>query len=276
MLLVVISPNMTAVDNLKLECRKEIVITLLVIIALGASVNFLIFGFANVISFSDYRNYLLFPSLFTVFFISIYWYKKNKKLAKTLAVGLLIGLIATAALEAIRIPNVYIHWIPHDDMIALPGKLLLDTNIKSSDLMMQDAKIIPQTKENENLHESEHDTMHDKANMDHSMQSTIPELVAGGLYHFWNGATMAAVYALIVGKGRWYFGLIWGFIVHIGMMLAPWMLAMVGPFGINYDSGYTIFTASLFAHLAYGIVIGVLAKKYLNEKSPLLALLGRR
>jgi hypothetical protein len=60
------------------------------------------------------------------------------------------------------------------------------------------------------------------------------------------------------------------------MMLAPWMLAMVGPFGINYGSGYTIFTASLLAHLAYGIVIGILAKRYIDKEGPLLALFERR
>jgi len=57
--------------------------------------------------------------------------------------------------------------------------------------------------------------------MKDSMKESPLELVVGGLYHYWNGATMAAVYTLVMGKGRWYYGLVWGFIIHIGMMLAP-------------------------------------------------------
>ncbi len=268
---------MKSIDHQQMKYKKEIGLAVLVIISLGASVNFLIFGFANIISFSDYRNYLLLPSLFVVFFISIYWSKKNKKFAKTLLVGLLIGAIATISLEAIRIPSIYVQWIPHDDMIALPGRLLLmPVDMKNFDSMMD---------QNDEMHDSEsthsqqtagktHQSDH-MAKEDHSIVSTS-ELVAGGLYHFWNGATMAAVYTLIVGKGRWYFALIWGIIIHIGMMLAPWMLTMVGPFGINYGSGYTIFTASLLAHIAYGIVIGILAKKYIDEKGSLLVLFERK
>lgn len=276
---------MTLTGHLRFEYKKEIGLTILIIISLGASVNFLIFGFADLVSFSDYRNYLLLPSLFIVLFISIYWYKKNKKLVKTLATGLLIGLIATVALEAIRIPSVYVQWIPHDDMIAMPGKLLLVSSVKGSDLMMnphQETKMTDtktthqQTKENENPYKSEHDNVGDKTSTNNSAQPTTPELVAGGLYHFWNGATMAAVYTLVIGKRRWYFGLIWGFIIHIGMMLAPWMLATGGPFGANYGMGYTIFTASLFAHLAYGAILGILAQRFIQEKSSLLELIRHR
>jgi hypothetical protein len=112
--------------------------------------------------------------------------------------------------------------------------------------------------------------------MSDSMQPSPFEFVIGGLYHFWNGATMAAVYTLVVGKGRWYYGLVWGFIIHIGMMLAPWMIPMVGPFGINYGQGYTIFVASLLAHLAYGAVLGILAQRFVKDKESLLNIVRSR
>jgi len=59
-------------------------------------------------------------------FVAIYGYKKNKRLTNRLVTGLWIGIIATLALEAIRITSIYVHWIPHD-MIALPGKLLTNS-----------------------------------------------------------------------------------------------------------------------------------------------------
>jgi hypothetical protein len=111
-------------------------------------------------------------------------------------------------------------------------------------------------------HQNGHQTM-----MSDNMQTSPLELVTGGLYHFWNGATMAAVYTLVIGRGRWYYGLVWGFIIHMGMMLAPWMIPMVGPFGINYGQGYTIFVASLLAHLAYGAVLGILAHRFKDKES---------
>src|SRR5712691_10617807 len=107
-----------------LKHNRELVLTILAIVAAGASVNFFILGTAGLIPFSEYRNYILIPSLFIILFIAIYGYKKNKRLANRLVTGLWIGIIATLALEAIRIPSIYVHWIPHDDMIALPGKLL--------------------------------------------------------------------------------------------------------------------------------------------------------
>jgi hypothetical protein len=38
--------------------------------------------------------------------------------------------------------------------------------------------------------------------MSDNMQTSPLEFVTGGLYHFWNGATMAAVYTLVIGRGR--------------------------------------------------------------------------
>jgi len=281
--------------------RADLGLTIIAIIAAGASVNFFILGTAGAVPFLEYRNYVLIPSFFVILFIAVYAYKRNRRLANRLARGLLIGLVATLALEAVRIPSISAHWIPHDDMIAFPGMLLTKTptatEFKSmmgghSDSMTPSAKpdkMESSEKVNEHGNDSMHDHMTDSTGsstnnqphtdsmmhdsmMQDSMQPSATVLVVGGLYHFWNGATMGAVYTLVMGKGRWWYGLIWGFIIHIGMMLAPWMLPMVGPFGINYGTGYTIFTASLFAHLAYGFVIGILAQRFVQEKNSLISL----
>jgi len=330
-------------DRPQLSRSRELGLTILAIVAAGASVNFFIVGTAGLIPFSEYRNYVLIPSFFIILFVAIYGYKKNKRLANRLVTGLWIGIIATLALEAIRIPSIYIQWIPHDDMIALPGKLLtnppsidnfnamimsdtygqgknmmkmasatdsMKTNTLSNRLedtpkhtelngmndnlmtdsstnpnskiinnQQQSAKLTAQSENNKpnmtganNVHQNDRYSMM----MGDTMQASPFEFLIGGLYHFWNGATMAAVYTLVIGKGRWYYGLLWGFIIHIGMMLAPWMIPMVGPFGINYGPGYTIFVASLLAHLAYGAVLGILAQRFVKDKESLLNIVRSR
>lgn len=232
--------------------KGEFSLTILAIIAAGASVNFFIFGAAGIIPFSAYRDFILFPSIAILAIIGIYAAVKNKRLANRLSSGLWIGAVATLALEAIRIPGyAVLHWLPGDDMIMMPGMFLTGMAPTLMDLM--------------NIMMS-----------GQAMQPPSDVMISGALYHFWNGATMGAIYTLIMGKGRWYYGVIWGFVINIGMMLAPWLVMMMGPFGINYLDGYNIFTIALVAHLAYGFVIGILAQRFVKEKGSLLFLLRQR
>lgn len=232
--------------------KGEFGLTILAIIAAGASVNFFIFGSAGIVPFSTYRDFILFPSIAIIVIIGIYGAVKSKRLANRLITGLWIGAIATLALEAIRIPGyAVLHWLPGDDMIMMPGMFLTGMAPTLMDLM----------------------------NMMMSNQAMQPQpsvMISGILYHFWNGATMGAIYTLIMGKGRWHYGIIWGFIINIGMMLAPWLVMMMGPFGIKYLNGYNIFTIALGAHLAYGLVIGILAQRFVKEKGSLIMLLRQR
>jgi hypothetical protein len=115
----------------------------------------------------------------------------------------------------------------------------------------------------------------DLMNMMHAsgaMQPPAAVFVAGALWHFWNGATMGLVYSLWIGKGRWWYGLIWGFIINIGMMLAPWLIMMMGPFGIKYMEGYNIFVMALAAHLAFGAVLGILIQKWKKGEQSIFSL----
>ena len=86
--------------------------------------------------------------------------------------------------------------------------------------------------------------------------------VAGALWHFWNGATFGIIYSLVIGKGKWWYGMIWAFIIEIGMMLAPYLIVMKGPFGIEHMDGYNLFTITLLAHLAFGALLGILVQKW--------------
>ncbi len=294
--------------------HRELGLIIVAILAAGISVNFFILGTAGLLPFLAYRNYILIPSFFIILFAAAYGYEKNKRFANRLVTGLGIGIVATLALEAIRIPSISVHWIPHDDMIALPGKLLTNPpsiqdfqamvshhynegkaavmqQLESDNMKMKDSmntESVPNTSFKTTVHNSR-DTMNEGSKMSmpnngttkpsqsvdtmmmkDSMQPSNIELAVGGLYHFWNGATMAAVYTLVLGRGKWFYGVVWGFIIHMGMMLAPWMIPMVGPFGINYGPGYTIFIVSLLAHLAYGAVVGILAQRFVKDKVTLV------
>ena len=46
------------------------------------------------------------------------------------------------------------------------------------------------------------------------------------------------------------------------MMLAPYLIIMKGPFGIEHMDGYNIFAITLLAHLAFGAVLGILVQKW--------------
>lgn len=120
------------------------------------------------------------------------------RLSNRLFTGMWVGAVSTFALEVFRIRGyLYARWIPMDDMIMLPGMLLTE----KAPSIVGVREII----------------MHVGVPM-HLFVPPVDALIGGALWHFWNGATFGIVYALLVGKGRWWCGLIWGFVVEIGMM----------------------------------------------------------
>ncbi len=228
--------------------RRELGLTVLAILSCGVSAQYLVFGTLGIIPFNIYRDLLLIPSVVIVFAIAAYASSAERRLANRLMIGLVSGFTATFALELFRIPGYAVmHWLPGDDMISFPGVLL--TNVAAN--MMQ-AMPYMALKE----------------------PAPLPALLAGGLWHFWNGATFGAVYALLVGRGRWWYGAIWGgAIIETGMMYAPWLVMMMGPFGVMYLAGYNIFVISLIAHIAFGIVLGVMVRRLVKEEGSMFSLL---
>lgn len=234
--------------------QTPIALTLIVIILSGGSVSYLILGSLSIIPYNELRNFVLIPSVIAIFAVAILSHKKFPHISKRIFVGMASGTVATLALEIIRIPSyLFTKWIPMDDMIMLPGMLLTE---KTSSIMGVQ-KIIMESGMQMNL-----------------FVPPIDAIIAGVLWHFWNGATFGIVYSLLIGKGKWWYGLTWGFIIEIGMMLAPWLIMMKGPFGIQYMDGYNIFVISLVAHLAFGAVLGILVQRW-KKDSVSLTDLGR-
>ncbi len=166
------------------------------------------------------------------------------------------GAVASFALEAIRIPGYMLtKWLPMDSMISVPG-LLLTEKISS---LAEVKNVIMQSGVAMNLY-----------------HAPIDVFMVGALCHFWNGATFGIIYALIIGKGRWWYGMIWAFIIEIVMMLAPYLIMMKGPFGIEHMDGYNLFVMTLIAHLAFGAVLGILVQKLKKGNVSLFALIKEK
>lgn len=98
-------------------------------------------------------------------------------------------------------------------------------------------------------------------------------LITGFIYHFLNGANFGIVYTLIVGKASWYWGIVWGLLVELGMMTLPLMAPLVGPFGAKTGRP-ALFLITLVAHVAFGIVLGLLTQHWLRHRGSILKVLS--
>ena len=222
--------------------KPELGLTIIVIILSGVSASLLIFAPLDIIPYATFRDVAIIPSVIVIFAIGILARSKFPRLTNRLFKGMAAGAIASFALEAIRIPGyMFAKWLPMDSMISLPG-LLLTEKITS---LAEIKQVIMQSGVAMNLY-----------------HAPLDAFMAGALWHFWNGAAFGIIYALVIGKGRWWYGMIWAFIIEVVMMLAPYLIMMKGPFGIEYMDGYNLFVITLIAHLAFGAVLGVLVQKW--------------
>jgi len=222
--------------------KSELGLTIIVIVLSGVSASLLIFGPLDIIPYATFRDVAIIPSVIAIFAIGILARSKLPRLSNRIFVGMAAGGLATFLLESIRIPGYMLtKWMPMDSMISLPGLFLTEKITSLSEVK----QVIMQSDVAMNLYHAPMDAF-----------------VAGALWHFWNGATFGIIYSLVIGKGKWWYGMIWAFIIEIGMMLAPYLIVMKGPFGIEHMDGYNLFTITLLAHLAFGALLGILVQKW--------------
>ncbi len=98
-------------------------------------------------------------------------------------------------------------------------------------------------------------------------------LLAGYTYHALNGATFGLMFTLLAGKVRWPWGVAWGLFFELGMMTLPPVPMMAGPFGI-YGFWPWLFIVSFIAHVVFGVILGVLAERWVHDRGTILALLS--
>ncbi len=231
--------------------KLELVLTIIVIVLCGASSMLLVFGPLSIIPYAMFRDVAIIPSVIAIFAIGILSRSKFPRITNRIFVGMSAGAVASFALEAIRIPGyMFTKWMPMDSMISLPGLLLTEKITALSEVK----QIVMQSGVAMNLY-----------------HAPLDAFMVGALWHFWNGATFGIIYALLIGKGKWWYGMIWAFIIEIVMMLAPYLIIMKGPFGIEHMDGYNIFAITLIAHLAFGAVLGILVQKWKNDSASILS-----
>ena len=91
----------------------------------------------------------------------------------------------------------------------------------------------------------------------------------GYFVHYLNGASFGLFFTFMWGRQRSYvrsvgWAVFWLLILETGMMTGPPMAPIVGPFGTNF-AWPQYFMLTLTAHIAFGIVLGILTRFYLQE-----------
>lgn len=88
-------------------------------------------------------------------------------------------------------------------------------------------------------------------------ESVVAQVVGWG-YHFWNGFGFGIMYTLVAGPSPWYYALIWALFLEIGWLTA---LPSVLEFRLNPE----LLALSFIGHGVYGLVLGLLARRYIRE-----------
>lgn len=98
----------------------------------------------------------------------------------------------------------------------------------------------------------------------------------GYSYHYWISASFGLTYSLLIGRTRWWGGLICGLIIEVGMMTTPPMVIAMdtGYFGLKLGHGLLngVFIGSLIPHIVYGVTLGVLLERYLRHRGAIFEL----
>ncbi|HKI87305.1 MAG TPA: DUF6789 family protein [Thermoanaerobaculia bacterium] len=91
----------------------------------------------------------------------------------------------------------------------------------------------------------------------------------GYLYHFWNGISFGIVFAVLFGRKPILWALVYAQLIGIGFLLSPAVKAMgIGFMGSQMPA---MPLTVVLAHLAYGVILGLLAKRWTKTSGWLFA-----
>jgi hypothetical protein len=93
--------------------------------------------------------------------------------------------------------------------------------------------------------------------------------VLGYSYHFWNGACFGLIFAVIFGRRSLSWMVIYGLFIGTGFLASPAVQAMgVGFFALQKP---TMIVTVVVAHIAFGLILGLLLRHWLPEEGWLRA-----
>lgn len=82
-------------------------------------------------------------------------------------------------------------------------------------------------------------------------------------YHFWNGASFGLIFAVILGRRSYWWASSYGILVGIGFLASPAVQAMgVGFFATQMPA---MIATVLVAHVVWGLLLGLLLRRWLSE-----------
>lgn len=212
----------------------ELLLTVFALIPAAIGPNILVIALTpGMPSMTTLTKYALLPSI--ALFLLIFGIARAfhlGRLTNRLVTGVWVGAAATAALDMVRLPGFLLGGLP-GNMPRMFGVLILDQM---------------------------------------ALGPTNLSDVVGGFYHYWVSACFGLTYTLLVGRTRWWGGLIWGLIIEVGMMTTPPMVIAMdtGYFGLKH--GFGVLGVSLTAHIVYGIVLGLLLERYTKQRGWILPL----
>jgi hypothetical protein len=88
-------------------------------------------------------------------------------------------------------------------------------------------------------------------------EQTLIAHIVGWAYHFWNGFGFGIMYTLVAGPAAWHYALVWAMFLEIGWLTA---LPSVLQFRLNLE----YLAVSLVGHGAYGVLLGLIAQRYIR------------
>lgn len=197
-------------------------IILLLILLAAVGPNSFVVAEAGYGSFSEIAIKFLLPSIVLIIIIIGLLGIFTKSLARQSLNGLFAGIIATIGLEIIREAGFRMGMMP-GDLPKLMGVLLLNRFALGPDRASN---------------------------------------LAGWSYHFYNGAAFGMIYSLLVGKGKVWIGMVYGFLIGVAFMISPVTRSLgIGPFGTEFKHGYEFALTVTLAHVSYGLLLGWLVAK---------------
>ncbi|MEX1999597.1 MAG: hypothetical protein WD934_07900 [Gemmatimonadales bacterium] len=217
--------------------RGELILTLLALAPAAVGPNILVLALTpGMPGMPTLVRFALLPSLGLLLVVWLAARARGyARLVNRIEAGVWIGFVATAGLDVLRLASFQFGLLP-GNLPRMFGVLILDRM---------------------------------------ALGPSLASDAVGSLYHYWVSACFGLTYALLLGRTRWWGGLIWGLIIEIGMMTTPPMVVAMGSgyFGLALGKGILngVFIGSLIPHISYGIVLGLLLERYLAHRGTIFA-----
>ncbi len=244
----------------------ELPLTLIALLCAAVAPNIFVAGGLGVAPMAVLAKYVLLPAVVIEVALILYaWFAGYSRLFNRLVTGLWVGAVATTGLDVIRQPGTFFRYLAHDEA-RMAGEMIL---------VPHDEHGSRETHASGEKHPgSESTAPHKASDAEHSQpmhggghDSVGAADFVGYAYHYWNGASFATIYALLFGRTAWWGPLLYSvFFIETGMM--GFMQAAMPPLT------WGIFLVALVAHVAFGLVVGVLLQHFLRDRGTILNLLS--